>query len=223
MNKRDGVYFERVCKLAELLLGLQVSGLRGSKLSIDEGFEDLREITEGTRKRHKTIFLIGNGASASMASHIAADLCKNGSLSTEVFTDLSLITAVANDLGSDRMYSVPLERRGTPGDVLVAISSSGRSPNILNAVAAARKLKMKVISFSAMSPENPLRYAGDINFYVATPTYGYAESAHSTLLHFWVDMVAGDLPQEAGKPDAAVKNALASLLDAAPKRKARGK
>jgi len=221
LKKKANLYFEHLCTLTELLLEIEVSDRRGKALSPDLGLDRLKSLTEGTRKSHKTIFLIGNGASASMASHIAADLCKNGDLSTEVFTDLSLITAVANDLGSDKMYSVPLERRGTPGDMLVAISSSGRSPNILNAVAAARKLKMKVATFSAMKPENPLRAMGDVNFYVPAPTYGYAESSHSSLLHFWVDMVAGDFPAAPSpKPSAKIKAALSSAVKAGRKNKA---
>lgn len=214
-------YFGRVCTMTEMLLELRVSGSGAKAMGIDDGFERLKDLTEATRKKHKTIFLIGNGASASMASHIAADLCKNGDLSTAVFTDLSLITAVANDLGSDRMYSAPLERRGTPGDMLVAISSSGRSPNILAAVGTARKLKMSVATFSAMKADNPLRSLGDVNFYIPAPTYGYAETAHSALLHFWVDMVTGDLPEPCHDSGnfRDVKAALHPLLKAHPKGK----
>lgn len=215
-------YFDRICTLAGLLLKIELSE-GGRRVPIDDGFEKLRLLTEATRKKHKTIFLIGNGASASMASHIAADLCKNGDLSTEVFTDLSLITAVANDLGSDKMYSAPLERRGVPGDMLVAISSSGRSPNILNAVATARKLKMSVATFSAMKADNPLRLLGDVNFYVPAPAYGYAESAHSTLLHFWVDMVTGDLPEPCHESFKEVKAALRPLVKMAKGKGAKSK
>jgi len=170
-----------------MLLRLEVTRRGGEAVDQDAALAELAGMTEMTRTFHKTIFMIGNGASASMASHIAADLCKNGNLCTDVFTDLSLITAVANDLGSEQLYATPLKWRGTPGDLLVAISSSGKSPNILEAIRVARKLQMSVVTFSAMTPENPLRSEGDLNFYVQAPTYGQAESAHAVLLHLWVD------------------------------------
>ncbi len=180
-------YQERIADLTDILLRLEVTRQNGEPLDQDAALAELTDMTELTRTFHKTIFMIGNGASASMASHIAADLCKNGGLCTEVFTDLALITAVANDLGSEQLYATPLQRRGTPGDLLVAISSSGKSPNILEAVRVARKLNMSVVTFSAMGADNPLRGAGDLNFYVDAPTYGQAESAHAVLLHLWVD------------------------------------
>ncbi len=194
MNSEQHPYAEWVRILADLLSKLEITKRDGQALSHEEGFSTLHDLTKTVREYHQTIFLIGNGASASMASHIAADLCKNAGLSTEVFTDLSLITAVANDLGSEFLYSTPLERRARPGDMLVAVSSSGRSPNILKAVDVTRRLNMQVVTFSAMRADNPLRTAGDLNFYVPAPTYGQAESAHAALLHYWVDCVAGALP-----------------------------
>lgn len=176
--------------LTTILTELEVTKANHRAFALNSAFSSLISLTKSAKKNKRTIFLIGNGASASIASHISADLCKNGGLSTEVFTDLSLVTAVANDCGAEFLYSVPLQRRGKAGDILVAISSSGNSPNILKAVAMARTLKMSVITFSAMSPTNSLRSTGDLNFYVPAPTYGYAESAHSALLHFWVDQVA---------------------------------
>jgi len=196
MDAKNAVYLEWIRILTEILSKIEITRQNGDSLSSVNGFDELHKLTKTAREYHQTIFLIGNGASASMASHIAADLCKNGHLSTEVFTDLSLITAVANDLGAEHIYATPLERRARPGDMLVAISSSGRSPNILKAIDVTRKLNMSVVTFSAMSHDNPLRKLGDLNFYVPAPTYGQAESAHAALLHFWVDCVAGAFPND---------------------------
>ena len=197
MKDHSNAYAEWVHVLTDILSKLEVTQRDGTVLTSESGFTSLKTLTDTIREYHQTIFLIGNGASASMASHIAADLCKNAGLSTEVFTDLSLITAVANDQGSEFLYSTPLERRARPGDMLVAISSSGRSPNILKAVEATSRLNMSVVTFSAMAADNPLRKAGDLNFYVPAPTYGQAESAHAALLHFWVDRVAGEFSKQA--------------------------
>ena len=186
----DETYIKRVCLLTDVLSGLQATDGHDSSLEHQAGFNELLRLTLEARNNHNSIYLIGNGASASMASHIAADLCKNAHLSTEVFSDSSLLTAVANDVGADYIFAVPLQRRGKKGDLLVAISSSGKSKNILEAVNTARKIEMKIVTFSAMKPENVLRKSGDLNFYVNTDTFGLAESAHAVLLHYWVDMVS---------------------------------
>lgn len=124
-----------------------------------------------------------------MASHFSADLAKNARLHTQVFSDLSLITAISNDLGYEAVFSEPLRRRGQPGDLLVAISSSGRSANILRAVDTARGLGLCVVTLSAMSSDNPLRSKGDVNIYVAADSYGYAETCHAAILHHWLDLM----------------------------------
>ena len=124
-----------------------------------------------------------------MASHFAADLAKNARIYTQVFSDASLLTAVSNDLSYEKVFSEPLRWRGQKGDMLVAISSSGRSPNVLNAVEVARSLNFSIITLSAMKADNPLRGLGDLNLYVAAETYGYAETCHAALLHRWMDSV----------------------------------
>ena len=124
-----------------------------------------------------------------MASHVAADLAKNGHVHTEVFSDLSLITAIANDMGYEEVFSEPLRRRMTSGDMLVAISSSGESGNVLRAVEESQMLKGVVVTLSAMNRENTLSTKGDLNFYVPAATYGLAETCHAAILHHWIDKI----------------------------------
>jgi D-sedoheptulose 7-phosphate isomerase len=138
------------------------------------------------------MYFIGNGASASMASHYSADMAKNGHLHTQVFSDLSLITAISNDIGYEDVFSIPLERRAIKGDMLVAISSSGSSPNILKAVETALRIDLTVITLSAMAPDNPLRQMGSLNFYIPAGTYGHAETGHAAILHHIMDIVEKD-------------------------------
>ena len=92
-------------------------------------------------------------------------------------------------MGYEWIFAEPLRRRGKKGDMLVAISSSGASNNILCATEIARKIGLKIITLSAMSPQNPLRSKGVLNFYVPAQTYGYAETCHTTILHHWMDLV----------------------------------
>jgi D-sedoheptulose 7-phosphate isomerase len=161
----------------------------GNRLSHDEFFGEVIHLTEEVRHGGSTAFFIGNGASASMSSHMAADFAKNGKVHTETFTDLALITAVANDISYDEVFRIPLMSRGKPGDILVSISSSGASPNILKATATARELGMTVVTLSGMNSENPLKRMGHLNAFVPAPTYGFVETAHAALLHFWMDRI----------------------------------
>ena len=159
----------------------------------DSAFAQWREHTLQIRSARKSVFLIGNGASASMASHIAADLAKNAHIRTEVFSDLSLITAIANDLSYAEVFAEPLRRRMTEGDMLVAISSSGRSPNILQGVQEAKRLGGIVVTLSAMDSDNTLQNQGLLNFYVPAMSYGMAETCHAAILHYWMDLIVASI------------------------------
>lgn len=182
-----------VDEVSDTLLSLTASDAAGQACDLETAFALWTDWTVRIRKQKKTIFLIGNGASASMASHVAADLAKNAHVHTEVFTDLALITAIANDLSFEDIFSEPLKRRLRQDDMLVAISSSGQSPNILRASQTTRELGGKVVTLSAMSQGNALRLLGDLNFYIPAQTYGMAETCHAGLLHFWIDkVVAGN-------------------------------
>ena len=175
--------------LKACLDSLSVWDAAGEALEPDEAFSRLQEATLQVWKTNNIFYFIGNGASASMASHISADLAKNAHLNTQVFTDLSLITALANDLCYEEVFAEPLRRQMRKGDMLVAISSSGQSPNILRAAQEARERGGVVVTLSAMKPDNPLRTMGNFNFYVPANTYGLAETSHATILHYWVDQM----------------------------------
>ncbi|MFZ2956854.1 MAG: SIS domain-containing protein [Candidatus Ozemobacteraceae bacterium] len=183
-----------ISTLRKKLEDVSVNDASGKFLDFDKGIEKWLEYTTALKTRG-VVYLIGNGASASMASHFAADLAKNARLHTQVFSDLSLITAISNDMGYEQVFLEPLKRRGKKGDMLIAISSSGSSENILKASEYGKSLGMKVISLSGMSSENPLRKMGNINFYVSADTYGLVETCHATILHYWMDLLSNRTPQ----------------------------
>lgn len=172
-----------------LLSQLSFTDGRGEVQGNDESFHQWVDWAGRVRHENRTIYLIGNGASASMASHFAADLAKNGHLHTQVFSDVCLLTAVSNDISFEEVYAEPLRRRARPGDLLIAISSSGASPNILRGVEVARAMGVTIVTLSAFAPDNPLRAAGDLNAYLPAISYGEAETAHATVLHYWMDKV----------------------------------
>lgn len=182
-------WLDIVERLNHLLKGLVFTDRNQDLLDTDRAFEIWTNWASEVREKEKTVYLIGNGASASMASHFAADLAKNGHLHTQVFSDICLVTAVSNDIEFAEIYAEPLRRRGKKGDLLIAISSSGGSPNILRAVAVGRQLGLRVVTLSGFQSDNPLRREGELNAYVPASTYGEAETSHAAVLHCWMDMV----------------------------------
>ncbi|CAN2046987.1 SIS domain-containing protein [Candidatus Magnetomoraceae bacterium gMMP-1] len=178
-----------ISELSNGLKSLSVCMKDGNEIDPDSAFIKLKEQTIQVRESGKTVYLIGNGASASMASHAAADLAKNAHVYTEVFTDLSLITAVANDISYEHVFAEPLRWKMTDKDMLIAISSSGESPNVISASEVAISKGAYVVSLSAMKPDNRLRLQGNLNFYVPVRTYGYAETCHAAILHYWIDQI----------------------------------
>ena len=129
------------------------------------------------------VIFIGNGGSAAICSHCAIDWWKNGKVKTRVFYGESQITCLANDYGYEYIFSKPIEDLTKSNDLLIAISSSGMSVNILNGVKAARVVGMRVITLSGFANDNPLNIMGDLNIYVPSSEYGFVELIHQILLH----------------------------------------
>ena len=134
---------------------------------------------------------IGNGGSSGIASHLAIDFTKNGKLRSMAFNDAAALTCLGNDLGYEDVFAKQLEFHAWPGDLLIAISSSGRSPNILKAVSMARACNCQIVTYSGFSEDNDLRKTGDINFYVDSREYGFVEVSHVALCHAILDIDMG--------------------------------
>ncbi|MER7015001.1 SIS domain-containing protein [Saccharopolyspora sp. NPDC000359] len=142
------------------------------------------------RHRGATLYLAGNGGSASAASHLAQDLLKgtaapgNPPIRALSLTDnLSMLTAYANDLGYDRVFVEPLKVMAKFGDRLLVISCSGSSPNVVAAVRYARDVGLGVIAVTA-GDGGSLRAMADIEVNVPTKDVGLAEAVHAVVFHF---------------------------------------
>ena len=171
-----------------------IHGLKGvlDRLPLKPIEEIIRAIEEAQKERRQ-VFVIGNGGSAATASHMMNDLCK-GTLGHKgdaswprlrviALTDnVSLMTAWANDTDYDRVFSEPLKNLAQRGDLLVAISASGNSPNIITAVEAAKHLGVKVIGLAGFGG-GKLSKMADVSFVVASDEYGPVEDAHMILDH----------------------------------------
>jgi D-sedoheptulose 7-phosphate isomerase len=169
------------------LTGLAITDRQGKPLDAADGFGRWVEITHDLHTRGRHIYLIGNAASAAMASHFAADACKNGGLRAQAFNDGALLTCTGNDLAFDQIFALPLTRFAQAGDMLVSISSSGASANILRALERARDLKLHIVTLSGKAADNASRTFGDLNFYLPAARYGWIESGHHVVLHYWLD------------------------------------
>jgi D-sedoheptulose 7-phosphate isomerase len=141
------------------------------------------------------LMFIGNGASAAISSHMSTDYWKNGGMRAIAFNDSSLLTCISNDYGYPYVFEKPIEMFADPGDILMAISSSGKSENIINGVKAARSKKCGVITFSGFSPDNPLVKSGDYNFHVSSPDYGPVEIIHLSICHCICDLIIQEKSQ----------------------------
>lgn len=135
------------------------------------------------------LFFIGNGGSAAVASHMAVDWMKAGGFATFGPGDAAQLTCLGNDLGFNNVYTLPIDRHGQLGDVLFAISSSGMSEDILDAVSAAKRKMMNIVTLSGFGEGNFLRKTGAVNFYVPSNRYGIVEIAHLAILHSILDEV----------------------------------
>ncbi len=160
---------------------------QGLTFNKSTGLEIWNGLVSSTMQNGHTLFFIGNGASATMSSHMALDFTKNGGVNSLAFNDSAFLTAISNDISYKSVFSHCIEKFGRQGDLLVAISSSGNSQNITNGVKAATAKGMKTVTLSGMKPNNPLRQLGDLNVYVPAETYGIVECCHQILLHCWLD------------------------------------
>ena len=148
-------------------------------------------LIKASENGNKTI-IVGNGGSAAMASHVAVDLTKNANVRCINFNESSLITCFANDYGYDHWLEKAVEFYGDKGDVLIGISSSGSSQDILNGCQVAREKNFsKIITLSGMYSDNPLSKLGDINLWVNSRAYNHIENVHQIWLLAIVDMIIG--------------------------------
>ncbi len=183
-------------KLADLLDGTLATDAAGTPIGQDRAFAAALELILAVRSAPRKVMVVGNGGSAAIASHLQTDLAHGLGVRALVFTEPSTLTAQANDHGYEQAYRNLTRLWAEPGDLMVAISSSGRSANILNACRTAREKDAGLITFSGFAPGNPLRTLGDLNFYVASSAYGAVESAHAVLIHHLTDQVLASINLE---------------------------
>ena len=154
----------------------------------DELFERVAAALKAMRLKGQ-LFFIGNGGSAAIASHMAVDFFNKGRFAARCFNDAAALTCIANDYGYKNVFDMQVARVVKYGDVLVAISSSGESDNILRAAKTA-KMICDVVTLTGFKEANQLRQVGTYNFHVPSENYGIVETAHLGLLHALLEAVS---------------------------------
>ena len=150
----------------------------------------LRDAWRAARDAGRTVFFLGNGGSAAIAAHLAIDLSKNGGIRATCF-DAATVTCLANDRGHENWMKAALAIWSRPDDVVVVISSSGRSPNALNAADFAASSGLFLVTLSGMAADNPLRSKGAVNLWCDSMAYNVIETTHQFWLMAGLDMLIG--------------------------------
>ena len=150
---------------------------------------DLEEIIKVIRDAEKNkIYSIGHGGSESISQHFITDFTKgtnNKNFKIKTFnlsSNSSMITALGNDFGFNQIYSKQIEYYCSEGDILLSISSSGNSANIIDAIKAAKSLGIKTISFTGFSG-GEVKNISDLNLHVPFDNYGIVEDMHQSFMH----------------------------------------
>lgn len=139
--------------------------------------------------RGARVFSCGNGGSASIANHMQCDHVKGVRTDTDLTphvvslsAHVELLTAIANDTGYENIFLYQLQSQSEPGDVLLAVSSSGRSPNIVRALTWAREQGLRTIAVTGFDGA-AARAAAEVSVHVDCTNYGIVEDLHQTIMH----------------------------------------
>ena len=135
-----------------------------------------------TSKSGKKVIVIGNGGSAAISSHIAVDFTKAAGIRAITFNEADLLTCFGNDYGYENWVEKALGFYADKGDLAILISSSGKSPNILNGAKKARDMGLITVTLSGFMQDNPLQKLGDINLWADSNSYNVVEMTH----HIWL-------------------------------------
>ena len=180
-------FAERTQVFAEVLDNAVFSGANGEVWQQTDGLKRGIDLLNQAASGDQQVFVLGNGGSAAVASHIVNDFVNNGRLKAHTLHDPALLTCMTNDYGYENAYARILRTQARRGDLLIAISSSGQSGNILEAVRAMDQAGGETMTLSGFRGDNPLRRAGGLNCWLDKQDYGLVEIGHLFVLHYLID------------------------------------
>jgi len=174
---------KRLDQFQQSVIDTEITDSENNKFSLEDGIKKVHNLLINTRDTNSHLYVIGNGGSAAIASHAVIDFLNVGKISAHTLHDAATLTCMANDYGYENVFSNIVKHTLKPKDMLIAISSSGQSKNIIAAVETAKNNNSTVITLSGFKPDNKLRTTGDINFWSNSNDYGIVEMAHQFILH----------------------------------------
>ena len=146
-----------------------------------------------TKKNKNKIFIVGNGGSSSIASHVSVDFAKVAKVNCSTFNNANLITCFANDYKYENWVVEAIKAYSIEQDLFILISSSGTSKNIVNAAEYCKQKRINLITLSGFKKNNPLSQSGNINFHVESEEYNFIEMTHHIILLSIVDIFAKNI------------------------------
>ena len=150
---------------------------------------EIKKILLTAKRKDKKVFIFGNGGSASIASHFSVDLTTNCNIKCHNFNEANLITCLSNDFGYKNWITKSLSYFAKKDDILILVSSSGKSNNMIEAFKFAKKNKLKIITFTGFNKNNRLNKMSQINIWIDSQNYNFIENAHQILLLLLVDWI----------------------------------
>ncbi len=179
-------YFEEVVKN---LSGIDVTNSENKKSDFNQAIANSIDVINKSSDSGKKIMFNGNGTSAGVSSHIATDFWKNAAIKAPAFNDSSLLTCISKDYNYQYVFEKPIEMFAEKGDILIGISSSGKSENVIKNARMGLYKGCKLIRLLGSEENNALRLLGLINFYVPCSSYGPAEIIHQAICHSIIDLI----------------------------------
>ena len=164
-----------------------------SKILINTNNKDFLKVVKllkKTKTNKSKVILVGNGGSAAMASHVSVDLTKMCGIRAINFNEADLLTCFSNDYGYENWVQKALSFYADKKDLLIFISSSGESKNIVNGAIYAKKIGCKVITFTGFKKTNKVKKIGHVNLWLDSKNYNFIEMIHHTWLLSIVDFIS---------------------------------
>jgi D-sedoheptulose 7-phosphate isomerase len=166
-------------------------------LDVENELIESKDVILTAKQNNRKIIIVGNGGSSAIASHAIVDFTKQGGVRAMNFNDPALITCFANDYGYEKWLKKAVEFYADDGDVLIAISSSGNSENIVQTIETANNMGLKVITFSGFDKKNRIKQLGDVNFWLDSCVYNIVENMHQIWLLSICDLIIGNTEYKA--------------------------
>ncbi len=176
-------------RIKTLLDCIEFTDYIGKRSEYEEGVSRVVGRLRECKAERGSLFLCGNGGSAGIAQHMAADFLKNAGVRIHDLFGQTTITCISNDLGYEHVFCRQLELMADSRDILIAISSSGESENIISAIETMRMYGGYIVTLTGFQRENRIRKMGDMNIYVPVCHYGITESIHNLILQHCVDLM----------------------------------